>query len=209
MKDVSERSLTLKELTVPADATRRRLRTAALELFVEQGVAETTTRDLAKKAGIAEGTIYRHFESKDELVRDLFQDHYFRFGAELNRIQAETPGGIDAKLRAMIKFMCRLYDEEPTLYRFLLLVQHTALPNIRTAPTSPAVIFRGLVSRAIQHGEIPEQNPSLAASMIVGSIMQPALGLIYGSLSGTMSNFASAIASACSALLRAPQPAIN
>ena len=190
---------------MPADATRRRLRTAALELFVEQGVVETTTRDLAKKAGIAEGTIYRHFESKDDLVRDLFCDHYVRFGADLNRIQAETAGGIDAKLRAMIDFMCRLYDEEPTLYRFLLLVQHAALPNIRTAPTSPAVIFRGLISRAIEQGEIPEQNPALAASMVLGAIIQPALSLIYGSLTGTMSNFAPAIASACSALLRAPR----
>lgn len=190
---------------MPADATRRRLRTAALELFVEQGVVETTTRDLAKRAGIAEGTIYRHFESKDELVRDLFQDHYVRFGAELNRIQAETPGGIDAQLRAMIDYMCRLYDEEPTLYRFLLLVQHAALPNIRTAATSPAVIFRNLVSRAIERGEIPEQNRALAASMMLGAIIQPALSLIYGSLSGAMVDFAPAIASACSALLRAPQ----
>ena len=190
---------------MPAVATRRRLRTAALELFVEQGVGETTTRDLAKKAGIAEGTIYRHFESKDELVRDLFQDHYVRFGAELNRIQAETAGGIDAKLRAMVDFMCRLYDEDPTLYRFLLLVQHAALPSIRTSPTRPVVIFRNLVSRAIEQGEIPQQDPALAASMIVGAIIQPALSLIYGSLAGTMSDFAPAIARACSAMLRAPQ----
>lgn len=190
---------------MPADATRRRLRSAALELFVEQGVAETTTRDLAKRAGIAEGTIYRHFESKEELVRDLFRDHYFRFGAELNRIQAETPGGIDPKLRAMIAYMCQLYDQDPTLYRFLLLVQHAALPNIRTAPTSPAVIFRSLVARAIEQGEIPRQDPVVAASMVLGAIIQPALALIYGSLSGAMSDFAPAVADACSALLR-PQP---
>jgi AcrR family transcriptional regulator len=189
---------------VPADATRHRLRSAALELFVERGVTETTTKDLARKAGIAEGTIYRHFESKDELVRDLFEDHYFRFGGELDRIQAETAGGVDAKLRAMVEFMCRLYDHDPTLYRFLLLVQHTALPNIRTAPTSPAVIFRGIIGRAVEQGEIPEQDPILAAAMVLGAIIQPALALIYGSLTGTMSDFAPAIASACSAQLRAP-----
>lgn len=190
---------------MPADATRRRLRSAALELFVEKGVAETTTRDLAKKAGIAEGTIYRHFESKDELVRDLFRDHYFRFGAELDRIQRETAGDIDARLRAMIDYMCRLFDEDPTLYRFLLLVQHAALPNIRTAPASPAAIFRKVVSRAIERGEIPQQNSGLAAAMVVGAIIQPALALIYGSVAGAMSVFAPAIARACSALLRAPQ----
>ena len=90
-------------------------------------------------------------------------------------------------------------------YRFLLLVQHAALPNIRTAPTSPAVIFRALIARAIEQGEIPAQNPSLAASMVVGAIIQPALSLIYGSIAGTMCDFAPAVASACSALLRAPQ----
>lgn len=190
---------------MPADVTRHRLRAAALELFVERGVSETTTKDLARKAGIAEGTIYRHFESKDELVRDLFEGHYFRFGADLDRIQAQTAGGIDAKLRAMVEFMCRLYDHDPTLYRFLLLVQHTALPNIRTAPTSPAVILRGAISRAAAQGEIPQQDPVLAAAMVLGTIIQPALALIYGSLSGTMSDLAPAIASACSALLRAPE----
>lgn len=192
---------------MPANATRHRLRTAALELFVEKGVAETTTRDLAKRAGIAEGTIYRHFESKDDLVRDLFKDHYFRFGAELDRIQRESAGDVDAKLRAMIDHMCRLFDEDPTLYRFLLLVQHAALPNIRSAPTSPAIIFRKVVSRAIDQGEIPQQDPGLAAAMVVGAIVQPALALIYGSVTGTMSDFAPAIARACSALLRAPHGA--
>lgn len=190
---------------MPADITRHRLRSAALELFVERGVSETTTKDLARKAGIAEGTIYRHFESKDELVRDLFEHHYFRFGADLDRIQAETAGGVDAKLRAMVEFMCQLYDHDPTLYRFLLLVQHAALPNIRTAPTSPAVIFRGVILRAVERGEIPEQDPVLAGAMVLGTIIQPALALIYGSLGGTMSDFAPAVASACSALLRAPR----
>lgn len=191
---------------MPANLTRHRLRTAALELFVEQGVAETTTRDLAKRAGIAEGTIYRHFESKDELVRDLFKDHYFRFGGELDRIQAATEGALDAKLRAMIDFMCRLFDEDPTLYRFLLLVQHTALPNVRIAPTSPGIIFRNLIARAIERGEVPRQDPALAAAMVLGAVIQPALALIYGSVTGTMSDFAPSIASACSALLRAREP---
>jgi AcrR family transcriptional regulator len=139
--------------------TRERLRSAALALFVEQGVAETTTRDLAAKAGIAEGTIYRHYKSKDDLVRDLFQGHYVEFGRALDRIQAETPGSVDDKLAAMIEHMCALFDEDPTLYRFLLLAQHTALPNIRTQPTSPITIFTRLIEQAIQRGEVPNQDP--------------------------------------------------
>jgi AcrR family transcriptional regulator len=156
-------------------------------LFVRKGVAETTTRDLAAMAGVAEGTIYRHYTSKEDLVRELFEDHYLRFGAELDRIRRETAGGLAAKLGAMTAFMAGLYDSDPTLYRFLLLAQHTALPNIATAlPESPASVFRRLVADAIEAGEIPPQNATLSAAMLLGVIIQPALALIYGTLEGPM-----------------------
>lgn len=186
-------------------ATREKLRSAALALFVEQGVAETTTRDLAAKAGIAEGTIYRHYQSKDDLVRDLFQGHYVEFGRALDRIQSETPGTVDAKLRAMIDYMCGLFDEDPTLYRFLLLAQHTALPNIRTQPSSPLTIFSRLIQQAVARGELPEQDVTLAAAMTLGAIIQPALAVVYGTLGGTMRDLAPSIALGCRALLRAPR----
>jgi len=48
--------------------TRERLRAAALTLFVQKGVAETTTRDLAAMAGVAEGTIFRVFPDKKALM---------------------------------------------------------------------------------------------------------------------------------------------
>ena len=55
------------------DLTRQRLIRAALELFTTHGYHETTTAQIAKKAGIAEGTIYRHFDSKQQLVNDLYR----------------------------------------------------------------------------------------------------------------------------------------
>jgi AcrR family transcriptional regulator len=56
-----------------ADLTRQRLIRTALELFTTRGYHETTTAQIAKKAGIAEGTIYRHFASKQQLVNELYR----------------------------------------------------------------------------------------------------------------------------------------
>jgi len=56
-----------------ADLTRQRLIRAALELFTTRGYHDTTTAQIAKKAGIAEGTIYRHFASKQQLVNELYR----------------------------------------------------------------------------------------------------------------------------------------
>ena len=55
------------------ELTRQRLIRTALELFTTRGYHDTTTAQLAKKAGIAEGTIYRHFASKQQLVNELYR----------------------------------------------------------------------------------------------------------------------------------------
>lgn len=56
-----------------ADLTRQRLIHAALELFTTKGYHDTTTAQIAKKAGVAEGTIYRHFLSKQQLLNELYR----------------------------------------------------------------------------------------------------------------------------------------
>jgi AcrR family transcriptional regulator len=59
--------------TGAADLTRQRLVRSALELFTTRGYHDTTTAQIAKKAGVAEGTIYRHFASKQHLVNELYR----------------------------------------------------------------------------------------------------------------------------------------
>ena len=56
-----------------ADLTHQRLIRAALELFSSRGYHDTTTAQIAKKAGVAEGTIYRHFPSKQQLLNELYR----------------------------------------------------------------------------------------------------------------------------------------
>jgi len=54
-------------------ATRDRLVRAALELFTTRGYHATTTPQIAARAGVAEGTIYRHFNSKEHLLNEIFR----------------------------------------------------------------------------------------------------------------------------------------
>ena len=58
-----------------------RIMQASMQLFVERGFHNTSTRIIAEQAGVSEGLIFRHFRSKDTLLDFLLQqgaDEMFR-----------------------------------------------------------------------------------------------------------------------------------
>ena len=52
---------------------REAIMTAALELFVERGFFGTAVPEIADRAGVGAGTIYRYFESKEALVNEIYR----------------------------------------------------------------------------------------------------------------------------------------
>lgn len=55
------------------EGTRQKLLRAALELFTNEGFLASTTPLIAERAGVAEGTIYRHFTSKEHLLNEVYR----------------------------------------------------------------------------------------------------------------------------------------
>src|SRR3546814_16764803 len=102
--------------------TQERIEQVTLALFAEKGVDRTTIGDIARAAGIAEGTIYRHYPSKEELVWQLFSRNYTGLAQQLDALQAERQG-LRPKLAAMVGLFCSLFERDPDMFRFLLLVQ--------------------------------------------------------------------------------------
>ena len=67
---------------------RERILKAAVKVFARSGFHATRVSDIAKAAGVADGTIYLYFESKDELLLSLFED---RVGKLLTFMREELP----------------------------------------------------------------------------------------------------------------------
>ena len=126
--------------------TRDRIEKAAIRLFVEKGVTETSVRDIARAVDISEGALYRHFVSKDELVWAVFERHYVEFAGRLDALaRAETTA--HEKLAAMIRGFCQAHDEDPTLFRFLLFVQHGQLSKLAPGTPNPVDAVRTVVEQ--------------------------------------------------------------
>ena len=165
--------------------TRQRIEAAAIHLFVEKGVAETTIRDIARAVDISEGALYRHFISKEELVWHLFERHYVEFAGSLWSL-AEGETTARRKLAAMIRGFCRAHDDTPELFRFLLFVQHGQLAKLGPDTPTPVSAVRSVMNSAIASGEIPDQPADLATALVFGVVLQPVQFAAYGRLSSDM-----------------------
>lgn len=90
------------------ESGRERITDAAAELFLQRGYAQTTLRDIAAAVGIKAGSIYYHFDSKEEILLDVLQrgiavmEDAFRRAAEADtadaseRIRAHIHGHLSA-----------------------------------------------------------------------------------------------------------------
>ena len=185
------------------EATRERVTRTALELFVKKGVKETTIRDIADAAEVAEGTLYRHYESKEALAEALFTESYEAMAATLREIRDDARTFRDA-LDGMIAFFCRSFDEDWVLFSYLLLSQHRHLRDREEARPSPYGVLKEAVTEAMATGEIARRDPDLVASMILGLVLQPAISKIYGRIGQGLTVFAPELSSACWSVLTRP-----
>lgn len=177
-------------------ATKDRIEQSALTLFVKNGVDGTGVREIAKAAGITEGAIYRHFKGKDALVWQLFADNYVAYGAKLDALQREQDGTA-AKLEAMVKGFCAFFDEDETLFRFLLLVQHGQLANVTDDMITPVQVVERVINAGVKAGEVAFKDATAATAAVFGIVLQTTTFKIYDRLQGPMSKRADALVKTC------------
>lgn len=103
----------------PAQTTRDRLLAAARELFTTAGYHGTTTPMIAGRAGVAEGTIYRHFPGKQALLNAVFQETQ-RWGTAMVRNAVERPGSTGQRLGELGREWLATAEDDPARIRILL-----------------------------------------------------------------------------------------
>lgn len=183
-----------------AEETKARVERAALTLFVARGVAETTTREIAMAASIAEGTIYRHFPSKEQLALDLFLRHHRALANALAGAAQRAPD-LRAQIDAIVRCYCEWADDDWTLFAYHLLTQHMFLAMVPEGTPNPVNVVREVIVRAMAAGEIPSRDADLAAAAAIGTVMQPATYKLYGRFEGPLTAHAGFFAEAAWAVL--------
>ena len=93
---------------------QREIVNTAIELIAEKGIQELTIKNLSKKIGIAESAIYRHFNSKLDIlisILDMFQENIKTLNAQIKNMEASPT----LKLKAMLEQRFEHFSENPTV----------------------------------------------------------------------------------------------
>jgi TetR/AcrR family fatty acid metabolism transcriptional regulator len=98
---------------------RIRILDAALKVFATRGFYNAKVSEVAREAGVADGTIYLYFESKDALLIALFEDRMQRIIARANDEIARSEGTVLDKIRQAIALHLSLVLDDPDLAEFI------------------------------------------------------------------------------------------
>jgi AcrR family transcriptional regulator len=160
--------------------TRERLLGAARELIEEGGYGAASVAAIAERAGVASGTLYRHFVSKEELFVDVFRS--VCAGEERAMLVAadSVPAGATAvqRLEAVLTTFARRALQNPRLAWALLAEPVDQLVDAERLAYRER--YAGLIARivwaAIAAGEVPEQDPTFTAAALVGGCGETLVG---------------------------------
>ncbi|HEX2449681.1 MAG TPA: TetR/AcrR family transcriptional regulator [Gemmatimonadales bacterium] len=131
------------------EATRQRLLRAALELFTTTGFRATTTPAIAERAGVAEGTIYRHFPGKEQLLNEVYRAaHRWAAGLVLEPDGSLPPAD---RLQRIGRRLLEGADRDPAAARMLLLSREERHLDERSRDAARE--FRGALQQVIASGK--------------------------------------------------------
>lgn len=183
---------------------RKDIEATALRLFATHGLSQVTIKDIAREAKCAEGALYRHYASKEELAWSLFKREVEHFAGRVREVWFQ-PGSCVDKLKRGIRLFCRFFDEDPIAFSFILLSQYDFPHERKINPDlNPDQLLLFFIREGIKRKEFRASDPALASALILGMVLQPATMIVQGKLQGTMISKSPQIIQGCLKILGVP-----
>lgn len=159
-------------------ATRERIVGAAHALIARGGYREAQVAAVAAGAGVATGSVYRHFPSKAELFAEVFR-RASRRELDATRAAAEAAGGAASqRLAAAVEtFARRALRGRRLAWALLAEPVDPAVEAERLAfRRAYAAGFAEVLREGVAAGELPAQNVELTAAALVGALGEALVG---------------------------------
>jgi AcrR family transcriptional regulator len=159
------------------DGQRATILDAAAELLAERGYAGCSMAAVAEKAGMATGSVYRHFPGKAELVVELFRGVVGR-EVEAVRQAAGIPGDPAERVVVVFETLAKRALKAPR--RAFALLAEPVDAEVEAERLVFRRVFRDVVAEHIREGVrtglFPEQDAAFTAAALVGAVAEVLIG---------------------------------
>jgi AcrR family transcriptional regulator len=167
-------------VALTATGTRERLLTAARELIEEGGYGAASVIAIAERTGVAAGTLYRHFASKEQLFVEVFRSVCAREERAMRAAAAGMPESAPAveRLETVLASFADRALRNPRLA--WALIAEPVDPRVDAERLAYRGRYAALIAEGLRAGivagELPEQNVALTAAALVGGCGEALVG---------------------------------
>jgi len=171
---------------------------AAIRVFARHGYYNSRVSDIAREAGMASGTIYLYFKTKDDILVTMFREKMARWVEFLRAAIAERPDA-PAKIRRLVALHFTMLEDDPDLAEVVQVELRQGHKFFRGASAHEITAYFALIGAVLEEGiaaglfraDLPVK---LATKMLFGAIDQVATSWVLGKRRYRLSDMAEAVA---------------
>ena len=170
---------------------------AAVRVFARKGYYNSRVADIAREAGIAAGTIYLYFKTKDDILVTLFREKMAEFVDALRKATAGEPDAA-AKVRRLVSLHFRMLEENPALADVVQVELRQGQKFFRGASGQEIGAYFALIGSVLEEGVAegrfrPCLPVKVATKMLFGAMDQMATSWVLGKRGYRLTDTADAV----------------
>ncbi len=160
----------MRQSSQTEEDTRTKILQAALQLFARRGYDGTTTKDLAKSAGVAEGTLFRYFPNKKAILIEVATAGWVDILTDLLTELSEM-GSYKAVSQVMRRRMINLHKNSDLLRVCFIEAQYH--PELKQSIQTEVIdkmtdVAEAFFETAMSKGIYRQMNPKIVAKVFLG-----------------------------------------
>lgn len=172
---------------------------AAIRVFARTGFYNSRVSDIAREAGIASGTIYLYFRTKDEILVTLFREKMAEWVRLVRREIACEPGAV-AKIRRLVALHFTVLERDPDLAEVVQVELRQGQKFFRGASAHEVSAYLDLIGSVLTEGVVagtfrPDLPVKVATKVLFGAMDQVATSWVLGKRGYRLGEAADAVAS--------------
>ena len=171
---------------------------AAVRVFSRNGYYNSRVSDIAKEAGVASGTIYLYFKTKDAILVSLFRE---KMAAWVAHVRAEIAGEPDAvaKIRRLVALHFGVLENDPALAEVVQVELRQGHKFFRGASAHEVSAYFELIGSILEEGQVAgairrDLPLKIATKVLFGAMDQVATSWVLGKRKYRLTDAADAVA---------------